>query len=129
MTRRLSSALGLLLLVGLSCDSGPQAGELAFHFETPENDDRAIIFTATATGPVTITGITADCSGCQIFVHKVSDAEWRGVLTGVPGNGPAIRLGVSDRKEVAAYAISVTRVAGADHRIRSALNRRLVLAE
>ncbi len=129
MMRRLFSVFVLLSVAGLSCDSGPKAGELALDFETPENDDRAIIFIAVATEPFTITGMTADCAGCQLWVHKVSDIDWRGVLTGVPGNGPAIRLGVSDRKAVEAYTVSVTKVAGPDYELRVASSRRLVLAQ
>ncbi len=127
MMRNTILMLGVLAAVALSCDSGPKAGELPFDFETPNNDDRAIAFRATATAPFAITGIASNCSGCQVFVERVSDIDWRGILTGVPGNGPAILLEVSDRKEVEAYSMTVTRVAGADYGVRSTRDRRLVL--
>ncbi len=129
MRGRIILAAVVLGAIGLSCDSGPKAGELVFNFESPDNNDRAIVFKATAATPFMITNMSAACSGCQIFPHKVTDQDWRGVLTGVTANTPALRVAVSDRKEIEAYSLTVTDVAGADYQPRATTNRRLVLVQ
>src|SRR5690349_2965230 len=82
MKSRILLALGLgLTLAAMSCKEGPTAGELEANLTTPNSDDGALQFTATAAANVSITGISQACSGCKLFVVKVSDTQYRGVVT------------------------------------------------
>ncbi len=125
MRRWLAGILAALSAVLLSCDSGPQAGELAFELVSPAADDRAIMFEVTAVEPATVEGLSAACSGCQVFWHKVSDARLKGILIGPFGVGPVGRVSVSDIGDRTAYTLALLDVAGTDLQLRSTAERRL----
>ncbi len=111
MTRRILALAGLgLALLAASCKEGPTAGELAVNLTTPNADDGAIQFTATATTPTVITGVSQACGGCKLFVVKVSDTQYKGVLTGQLAAGTLFRIGVSDTK-ASGYAVAINAVA------------------
>jgi hypothetical protein len=114
-----------LSAVLLSCDSGPDAGELAFELISPAVDDRAIMFEVTAVEPSTVEGLTAACTECQAFWHKVSDTRLKGILIGQLGAGPVGRVSVSDVGDRGAYTLTLLDVAGADLELRSTADRSL----
>jgi hypothetical protein len=116
------AALGLALALS-SCKDGPAAGELAVELATPNADDGAIMFTATASAAseATITGATAGCSGCKIFVVKVNDTQYKGVLTGTIAAGTIFRVGVSDTKKPANYSVVINAVSNRTFVLRSSL--------
>ncbi|MBI4499538.1 MAG: hypothetical protein HY700_00090 [Gemmatimonadetes bacterium] len=102
------AALALLSLAA-SCkkDNGPVAGNLAADLLTPNSDDGAIQFTATATVPNTITGLSSACAGCKLFIVKVSDTQYKGVVTGNIAAGTLFQLGVSDTKLPTSYSVKI----------------------
>ena len=120
MKSRILLALGLgLTLAAMSCKEGPTAGELEANLTTPNSDDGALQFTATAAANVSITGISQACSGCKLFVVKVSDTQYRGVVTGNLANGVLFRVGVSDVKKPTNYTIQVNAVSSRTYALRS----------
>jgi hypothetical protein len=106
-----------LSLLATSCKEGPTAGEFAVNLTTPNSDDGAIQWTASATEPATITSVGSSCSGCKLFVVKVSDNQYRGVLTGPISAGTLFRIGASDTK--GKYAVTVNVVANRGYTTRS----------
>ncbi len=123
MKRPLSfAALGLALALS-SCKDGPAAGELAVDLGTPSADDGAIMFTATASAlsEATITGASAACSGCKVFVVKVNDTQYKGVLTGNITAGTIFRVGVSDTKKPANYSVVINSVSSRTFVLRNSL--------
>ena len=120
MRRHLSAGLlaGLLLVLG-SCKEGPKAGELEVSLTTPNSDDGAIQFTATAASPVTITGATAACAGCKIFLVKISDTQYRGVVTGNIVAGALMRLAVPDTRSRSSYTLQLNAIASRTFVVRS----------
>jgi hypothetical protein len=118
-TRYLAGLTLGLALVGLSCD-GTKAGELGVDLTTPNSDDGAVQFTAIAAAPLSITGGTASCSGCKLFLVKVSDTQYKGVVTGNIGAGALFRLGVSDTKKPANYSVVINAVSSRTSVLRTA---------
>ena len=109
---RVLMVLGVLLaLSGLSCESGPVAGELTFNLTTPNADDGAVQLAVAAVAPNTLTSIAASCSGCKVFATKVGENQYRAVVTGTIGAGALVRVGVSDVNNSANYSAQVSAVA------------------
>src|SRR5690349_8880465 len=100
------ATLGLAALALATCDSGPNAGAITFDLTSPFNSDGAIQFIATATAPDSIVGVTPACSGCQVFIARVSAGAVRGVVTGDITAGPLVHLGVTDVGNPSAYAMT-----------------------
>ncbi len=116
------AALGLALVLLVACTKdGPAAGELAVDLITPNNDDGAIQFTVTAITPVTLTGVSSACTGCKLFVVKVSDTQYKGVLTGNLVTGILFRVGVSDTKKPSSYSLTITAVSNRTFATRNSL--------
>lgn len=112
MKRNLMALAGLaVLLVAAGCKDEPTAGEFAVDLVTPNSDDGAIQFVANASSPETITGINVACSPCKLFLVKVSDAQYKGVLTGQISAGTLFRVGVSNNKVKASYSVAISSVA------------------
>lgn len=120
MNRRLvAGLLGCLILALGSCKEGPKAGELEVLLSTPNSDDGAVQFTATAVAPLAITGGTPACSGCKLFLVKISDTQYRGVVTGNIVTGALLRLSVPDIRSKSSYAIQLNSVATRAFALRS----------
>jgi hypothetical protein len=112
---------GLMLMAG-SCKEGPMAGELSVDLTTPNSDDGAIAFTAAATSASgeTITSVsTPGCSGCKVFVSKVSETQYKGIVTGTISAGTLFKLGVSNTKKPESYSVVINSVASRTFAIRS----------
>lgn len=109
--------LAALLLIGTAavavstCDSGPTAGDITFDLTTPNTNDGAIQFIAKATAPDSLTGVTAACTGCQVFTVTVSATEIRGVVTGDISGGALVHLSVTDAGKSDPYTMSVVAAA------------------
>lgn len=114
-TLRLGS-LALALLVS-SCKEGPTAGQFAVNLTTPNSDDGAIQFTADATSPATITSVGSSCNGCKLFLVKVNDNQYKGVLTGQISAGTLFRIGASDTK--GKYFVTINAVASRTYVVRN----------
>lgn len=113
--------LSFWVMALLSCgDGGPQAGSLTLQLSTPNNDDGAIQFRLTATAPNILNGVSVLCSGCKLFVERVSDTEILGIVTGDVSAGDLLSVSVSDIKTPLLYSGSVTSVAARDYSLRSA---------
>ncbi len=111
MNRRWTTLLGVALaLLAASCKEGPVAGELSANLTTPNSDDGAVQFKATAASPQTITGVSSACSGCKLFITMVSDTEYRGVVTGSLASGTLFRVGVSDTKTPTTYSVQLVAI-------------------
>jgi hypothetical protein len=122
MTARTLRILGLgLALVATSCKEGPVAGELAAELATPNADDGAIQFTLTATTGTTISQLSQTCSGCKLFVVKVNDNQYKGVVTGNLGAGTLFRLTVSDRTKPSSYSVLINAVSNRTFAVRNTL--------
>ncbi|HEY2824811.1 MAG TPA: hypothetical protein VGI83_04630 [Gemmatimonadales bacterium] len=119
--KRLSGVLGaaVLALALSTCDGGPTAGELAFDLTTPNTNDGAVQFVATATLPDSIIGVTAACTGCQVFLARVSASNVRGVITGDIGAGALLRLNVTEVGKPELYAVTVVAAASRTFAIQS----------
>jgi hypothetical protein len=110
MKLRLLLGLGLAL-AAMSCDNGPAAGDLSVEFTTPNSDDGALQFVATGTNGQTISSLSQACSGCKLFQVKVSDTQYKGVVTGSLGSGTLFRVSVSDAKHPSNYSVVIVGVA------------------
>lgn len=121
MTRRSISSLATALAIVLlgSCSEGPKAGELEVQLTTPNSDDGAIQFTATAVAPLQLNELTAACSGCKLFLVKISNTDYRGVITGNIAAGTFMRLSVPDTKARSSYSVQINAVASRTSAIRS----------
>lgn len=120
---KLDRLVPLVLIAALSCsDGGPQAGSLTFDLVTPRADDGAVQFKVTTVTPNTVTGVSAACTGCNIFSEAVSDTEIRGVVTGQLSAGALISVGVSDVKSSESFTAQVVAVASRDYALRPASN-------
>lgn len=113
--RTLGLALGLGLGLLVACDGGPKSGELPFSLQTSHTDVGAVAFEVTALEPQTIDTLAADCTGCQVFIHRVSDRAVRGVVVGAFGAGAFLRVTVSDRSKPTLYSGRVLQAAGTDY--------------
>jgi hypothetical protein len=123
MISRSLMALGVgLAVLATSCKEGPASGEFSVDLTTPNADDGAIQFTATATPGNTITQISQGCAGCKLFVVKVSDVQYRGVLTGNIGTGTLFRIGVSDTKRPSNFSVQIVAVSNRTFAVRGTLN-------
>jgi hypothetical protein len=114
----------LLVLAGLavaaaSCKEGPQAGDLSVNLTTPNSDDGAMQFTATATSPTTITGLSGACANCKLFIVKVSDTQYKGVVTGTIVSGTLFKLSVSDTRTPSSYSVTVDAASSQSYVLRS----------
>jgi hypothetical protein len=69
--------------------------------------------------PATLSGVTALCTGCEVFSHVVSDTEIRGVLVGDVVAGPALSVTVSDRG-AQGYSAIVVAAASRTYTLRDA---------
>lgn len=118
MKRLFAVALCSLVLAGTSCDE-PNAGELLVELATPNASDGAIAFRVESSYAVDVTGVTAACTGCQAFMHRVSDSDFYCVVTGPLTSGPLVRLAVSNVVLRSAYKVTIEEIAGLDHRLRS----------
>jgi hypothetical protein len=123
----LTVAVALAAIGG--CDSGPKAGEVVLNLTTPNQNDGAIQFRLTAVAPNTLDGVTAACTGCQVFFEPVSETETRGVLVGDVVPGEALRVLVSDRSARQAYAGQVVAVASRTYVLGSTSGYALTPAE
>jgi len=119
MTRTLRFAAAAVALLVTACKEGPTAGQLAVNLTTPNSDDGAIQFTAEATAPATITSVGSSCAGCKLFVVKVNDNQYKGILTGSISAGTLFRLGASDTKGV--YKVNINAVASRSYASRNNL--------
>ncbi|MBI2615065.1 MAG: hypothetical protein HYW52_05215 [Gemmatimonadetes bacterium] len=108
MRRALASLASAL---ALSCFDGPTAGEVTLSLVTPNTDDGAVAFMVTVPAPNEITGASAACDGCDVFVAKVSATELRGIVTGDLAAGPVVRLAVSQAGPDQVYHVQVLAVA------------------
>lgn len=118
MNRSILALAGVTLsLLATSCKEGPSAGEFAVNLTTPNSDDGAIQWTATASDPATITSVGSSCGGCKLFVVKLSDNQYKGVLTGPISAGTLFRIGASDTKGT--YAVTINVVANRAYTTRS----------
>ena len=130
MTRRnLITLAGLaMVLLGTACKEGPTAGELKVNLTTPFNDDGAIQFTATANAPETITSVSGACNNCKLFLVKVNDGLYKGVLTGQIGAGTVFRVGVSNTKLTGSYSVTINSVASRTYQLRGSTGYSVTLA-
>lgn len=120
MSRRLMG-LGLLAGAGLalgSC-SGPVAGDLTVSLVTPNSDDGAVLVKVTASASNEVTAASAACSGCRIFLEKLSPTELRAVITGPVVAGPLLRVSVTDTRSPSGYTVQVQQVASRTYQVRS----------
>jgi hypothetical protein len=120
-------ALALVFAAGLSCDSGPVAGELDIDYTSPTNNDRAIRFVVTAQSPNLLEEVSAACAGCEAYTRKLSDTEVRVILFGPLATGTVARVLVSDRRASSAYTLTLQEIAGADLVVYDTSTRGLVL--
>lgn len=128
MKRNILALAGMALsLLATSCKEGPTAGEFAVNLTTPNSDDGAIQWTASATDPATITSVGSSCSGCKLFVVKLSDNQYRGVLTGPISAGTLFRIGASDTKGT--YAVTIIAVANRAYTNRSTTGYSIALVK
>jgi hypothetical protein len=115
--------LGISLVVlAMSCKEGPTAGDLAVDLTTPNSDDGAIQFVATGTNGATISALSQGCSGCKLFVVKVSDTQYKGVITGNLSAGTLFRVSVSDAKHVSNYSVLIVGVSSRTFGMRTSLS-------
>jgi len=121
VTSRWIAVLGvsLAVLTG-SCSEAPTAGDLIVNLTTPNSDDGAIMFNATATASQTITGVLSPCNNCKLFLVKVSDTQYKGVLTGTIAAGTLFRVGVSDTKSPTDYSVQILAVSSRTLVLRNA---------
>ena len=112
--------VAVMILVA-SCKEGPIVGEFNVVLTTPNSDDGAIQFIATATDPKTITSATAVCTGCKLFLVKISETQYKGVLTGPILAGPVFSVGVSDSKATSSYGVTVQAVSNRQHVTRGSV--------
>ena len=129
LLRRRSGVTFALLLIGLSvaCDSGPKAGELEVLLDSPDPDDRAVMFELTATEPLTIQGVVEVCSGCQEYVYQASDTQLSVIVLGTFGAEPIARVAVSDVTSLSRYTLSLESVAGVNLELQDIGDRNLTL--
>ena len=120
-------ALALALLALGSCKDGPKAGDLAVDLATPNSDDGAIQFTASAVAPQTITAISSVCSGCKLFVVKVSDTQYKGVVTGNLAAGTLFRISVPDTKVLTSYSVQINQVSSRTFALRNTMGYSITL--
>ncbi len=119
MKLRVLGAIAIMGIVGQSCDGGgPKDGELLVNLVTPNSNDAAILLRVDGSGSKTIVGATAACAGCQIFAISSSETRLDAVVTGALASGPLLRISVSDVGSKGSYSLTITQVAGADHRLR-----------
>jgi hypothetical protein len=112
MTSRWLAVLGVglaMLAAGCSKD-GPTAGDLVVTLNTPNSDDGAIMFAATAPASETITGVSSPCGGCKLFLEKVSATQYKGVVTGTIPAGALFRVSVSDNNNPTDYSVQILAV-------------------
>jgi len=129
MTRRRIALIAVLALAGWSCgEPGPVAGELTFNLTTPNTDDGAVQIAVSTVAPNMLTSVAAACGGCKAFTAKVSDTQYRAVITGTIGAGAVVRVGVSDVGPRTSYSGQVVAVASRTFVVRSAAAYTLVLA-
>src|SRR2546425_7592716 len=120
MKPRLMALIGVTLAAASSCKEGPKAGELSVNLTTPNSDDGAIQFVATAGASQTITGVSSACSGCKLFFAKVSDTQYKGVVVGNLASGTLFRVGVSDTKTPTNYTVQIIGVSSRTFALRTA---------
>lgn len=111
--------LGVIALAVVTCDSGPQAGEVVLSLVSPNSQDGAVSFRLTAVEGETIASLSADCSGCKVFAYKVSDTEMLGVVTGQLAPGPVVRAMVSNVKKPERYSATVRAAASRTYAVRN----------
>ena len=120
---KLRPLLGVLLaLLAMSCKEGPTAGDLAVDLTTPNSDDGAIQFVATGTNGTTISGLSQACSGCKLFIVKVSESQYKGVITGNLSAGTLFRVSVSDAKHPSNYSVLIVGVSNRTSGMRASLS-------
>lgn len=118
--RRFTWMLGLAAAaLASSCKEGPVAGEFAVNLVTPNSDDGAISFQIMAAAPSTIAGVSSPCNGCKLFLVKVNDSQYKGVVTGTISAGQLVRVSVSDSKKPAQYTVQILGVANRSYQVRS----------
>jgi hypothetical protein len=103
----------------LTCGGDPPGGDVVFELVTPNQDDGAVQFTVRAVEPATVSGVTALCTGCEVFSQVLSDIEIRGVLVGNVVAGPALGVTVSDRG-AQGYSALVVAAASRTYALRDA---------
>lgn len=109
----------LALAAFATCDSGPKEGELVLALASPNPQDGAVSFTVTSTEPEAVLGVSAACSGCQVFSYRVSETRMRGIVTGAIPQGPMVRVLVSNIKDPESYAASVQAAAAPTFAVRA----------
>jgi len=117
--RAIQLALLLGAAVALGSCSGPVAGDLTVSLVTPNSDDGAVLLKVTASESKEVTSASAACSGCQIFMEKVSATELRAVITGNVVAGALARVSVSDTRSPSSYSVQIQQVASRSYQSRS----------
>jgi hypothetical protein len=93
------------------CLEGPVAGEVTLKLVTPYADDGAVSFSVQVAAPNELTGASPACDSCEVFFVKVSPTELRGIVVGNLGNGPIVRVGVTDAGPSQVYRIELLEAA------------------
>ncbi|MEX0691946.1 MAG: hypothetical protein WD934_05105 [Gemmatimonadales bacterium] len=119
----------MTVVVLATCDSGPQAGELVIALASPNQQDGAVAFTLTAAEPNTIASLTAGCTGCQVWMTRVNDAQVRAIVTGSIVPGTLVRATVSDVKQPDQYSASLQQVAARSYELRGLSGYSLTVAK
>jgi len=101
-----------------TCDSGPQAGELVISLSAPNQQDGAVAFTVNAAEPNTVESLVAGCTGCQVWIFRVSDAQVKGIVTGSVVPGPVLRVTVTDMRRPESYSATIQEVAAPTFALR-----------
>ena len=123
MKLRLLLVLSLsVVLTAMSCKEDPVAGDLSVDLTTPNSDDGAVQFTATASSGATIASLSQACSGCKLFFVKASDVQYRGVVTGNVGAGTLFHISASDSKHPGNYSIQINAVSDRHFALRTSLS-------
>jgi hypothetical protein len=98
-----------------TCDGGPKAGEIVAELVGPHSSLGAASFLTTALDPFTVDTVTAACTGCTVYMTRVSATEVRGIVTGRFGSEPVLRVTVSDRGERDPYTVRLLELATPDY--------------
>ena len=103
---------------------GPDPGDIVYDLQTPNTNDGALHFVYRAPVGDEIGLMTAECSGCRIFTHRVSAQEVRGILVGTNAlpSASVLRVGVGDIRDPSVYTVQLKQVAAADNSLRSSIN-------
>ncbi len=102
------------------------AGEVTLRLATPNPDDGAVSFSAKVAAPDELTGASPACDSCEVFFTTVGPNEIRGIVVGNLGNGPLVRLALSDAGPSQVYRIAILEVASRTFAVRQTTGYDLV---